>query len=132
MFYFVYKVPTPNVTVNADRADSFTRGTERSLTCDITLNPPLPVNPNVTLEWIKDGSPFENSTDRVIESPLNVNGNTYSSTIRFSPLNTTDGGDYQCIGTVRSEEVEENILSSTSTGELRILVEGTCSHLFKS
>ena len=48
------------------------------------------------------------------------------------PLNTTDGGDYQCIGTVRSEEVEENILSSTSTGELRILVEGTCSHLFKS
>ena len=118
-------VPTPTVVINADSSNNFTRGTERSVTCDITPNPPSPTNPNIALEWVKDGSLFDNSTDCVFESSLNVNGNTYSSTIRFSPLNTTDGGDYQCIGTVRTEEVEENILSSINTGSFSFSVEGT-------
>ena len=122
----MYIVPTPTIVINADSSNNFTKGTERSVTCDITLNPPSPTNPNVTLEWIKNGYPFDNSTDRVIESPLNVSGNTYSSTIIFSPLNTTDGGDYQCIGTVRTGEAEENILSSTNNGSLSFSVEGTC------
>ena len=121
---FMYIVPTPTIVINADSSNNFTKGTERSVTCDITLNPPSPTNPNVTLEWMKDGSPFDNSTDRVFESPLNVNGNTYSSTIRFTPLNTTDGGDYQCIGTVRTKEVEKNILSSTNNGSFSFSVEG--------
>ena len=90
--------------------DTFTRGTVRSITCTVTLNTPLPMDYNVTLDWMRDGSVFDNSTDRVSQSITVQSDSTYTSTITFSPLNTTDAGTYECIGTV--DPIENNLLSN--------------------
>ena len=76
------------------------------------------------LEWRKDGVLFDNSTDRVIESDVQENDNTYSSTITFSPLNTTDGGNYECIGIVDPETSNDNNISSSNNGSLSVTVNG--------
>ena len=78
----------------------FIRGTERSLTCNVTLASYSPSSPNVTVRWIKDGLVLDVSSERVDQSELQVNGNIYTSKIIFSPLNNTDTGDYICIGTI--------------------------------
>ena len=78
---------------------------------------------SVVLEWRKDGVIFDNSTDRVIEGSVVVTGNTYSSTISFSPLNTTDNGTYECIATVDNAAVL-NIIGSTNNGSLSVIVNG--------
>ena len=96
----------------------------RYITCNVTLNPPLPMDINVTLDWRKDGVPFDNSTDRVIESSVQQNGNTFSSTITFSPLNTTDEGNYECIGIVNPETSDDNIIGSSNNGSLSLTVNG--------
>ena len=124
MFSLVYTVPIPTVTITTDTTDTFIRGTERSITCNITLNPPLPMNTNVTLEWRKDGVLFDNSTDRVFETSVMEDGNTYSSTILFSPVNTTDGGYYECIGIVNPEMENDNIISNSNNGSLSLTIDG--------
>ena len=66
---------------------------------------------------------FDNSTNRVIAN-VEENGNTYSSTITFSPLNTTDSGTYECTGTVDTDILNDNIISSTNNGQLSVVVQG--------
>ncbi len=124
MFSLVYTVPTPNVTITTDTNDTFIRGTERSITCNITLNPPIPMDTNVTLEWRKGGLLFDNSTDRVFETSIMEVVNTYNSTILFSPINTTDGGNYECIGIVNPEIENDNIISGSNNGSLSLTIDG--------
>ena len=122
--YTFYTVPSPNVTITTDTTDNFTRGTERYITCTITLTPPSPMSTNVTLEWRQDGVTFDNSSDRVIEGAVQQYGNTHSSTITFSPLNTTDTGTYECVGTISNKVEDDYIINSTNTGSLSLTVEG--------
>ena len=82
------------------------------------------MNTNVTLEWRKDGVLFDNSTDRVFETSVMEDGNTYSSTISFSPVNTTDGGYYECIGIVNPEMENDNIISNSNNGSLSLTIDG--------
>ena len=51
----------------------FVRGTERSLTCTITLASYSPSSPNVTVQWMKDGLVLDVSSERVDRSELQVN-----------------------------------------------------------
>ena len=78
----------------------FVRGTGRSLTCNVTLASYSPSSPNITVQWMKDGLLLDVSSERVDQNELQVNGNSYTSTITFSPLNSTDTGDYTCTGTI--------------------------------
>ena len=78
---------------------------------------------SVTIEWMRDAVAIDNSTNRVIANVVE-NGNTYSSTITFSPLNTTDSGTYECTGTVDTDIMNDNIISSTNNGQLSVTVQG--------
>ncbi len=78
---------------------------------------------SVAIEWMRDGMAFDNSTIRVIASVVE-NGNTYSTTITFSPINTTDSGTYECNGTVDTDIMNANIISSTNNGKLPVTVQG--------
>ena len=73
-------------------------GTSRSLVCSV------PSGLSVTLNWMRNGSPVNTSDSRVTAS---TTSNT--STLMFSPLRTSDGGQYQCIGTVVSNGTTINI-----------------------
>ena len=78
---------------------------------------------SVAIEWMRDGMALDNSTNRVIASVVE-NGNTYFSTITFSPINTTDSGTYECTGTVDTDIMNDNIISSTNNGQLSVTVQG--------
>ena len=105
----------------------FIRGTERSLTCNVTLASYSPSSPNVTVRWIKDGLVLDISSERVNQSELR---NSYTSTITSSPLNTTDTGDYTCTGTTSplgsgfDVDIEPYIIGTSNTGSYTLTVQG--------
>ena len=109
----------------------FVRGTERSLTCNITLTSYSPSSPNIIVQWIKDGLVLDVSSERVNQSELEqVNGISCTSTITFSPLNCTDTGDYTCTGTISpigsgfDADIEPYIIGSSNTGSYTLTVQG--------
>ena len=108
----------------------FVRGTERSLTCNITLASYSPSSPNITVQWMKDGLLLDVSSERVDQNELQVNGNSYTSTITFSPLNNTDTGDYTCtvttspIGSGFHADIEPYIIGSSKTGLYTLTAQG--------
>ena len=108
----------------------FVRGTERSLTCNITLASYSPSSPNVTVQWMNDGLVLDVSSEQIDQSALQVNGNSYTSTITFSPLNSTDAGDYTCTGTISpigsgfDVDIEPYIIGTSNTGSYTLTVQG--------
>ena len=108
----------------------FVRGTERSLTCNITLASYSPSSPNITVQWMKDGLVLDVCSKRVNQSELQVNGNSYTSTITFSPLNTTDTGNYTCTGTISpvgsgfDVDIEPYVIGSSNTGSYTLTIQG--------
>ena len=90
----------PKVSVSADSMGSpLIAGTNRSLLCSVDSS-------NVTFTaWLKNGSPINTSDSRVT-----VNSTSQStSTLTINPLRTSDGGQYQCMGTVVSNGTTINI-----------------------
>ena len=108
----------------------FVRGTERSLTCNVTLASYSPSSPNITVQWMKDGLVLYVSSEQVDQSELQVNGNSYTSTIAFSPLNSTDTGDYTCTGTISpigsgfDVDVEPYIIGTNNDVSYTLTVQG--------
>ena len=76
-------MPTPSISVN-DTAP--TAGAPLTLTCDYTLTLSLPVNTTVT--WMVNGLVVNTSQDGRIS--------TDGDTLTFSPLTTSDTGNYTC------------------------------------
>ena len=72
--------------------------TNRSLLCCVDSVPE-------TIAWLKNGSPVNTSDSRVTVIMTSQN----SSSLMFSPLHTSDGGQYQCMGTVVSNGTTINI-----------------------
>ena len=128
----VYIVPTPTVIITDDDGMSniFVRGTERSLTCNITLASYSSSSPNITVQWMKDGVVLDVCSKRVNQSELQVNGNSYTSTITFSPLNNTDTGNYTCTGTISpigsgfDVDIEPYVIGSSNTRSYTLTIQG--------
>ena len=114
----------------------FVRGTERSLTCTITLASYSPSSPNVTVQWMKDGLVLDVSSERVDQSELQVNGIRYTSTITFFPLNSTDAGDYTCTGTINpigsgfDVDIERYNIGTGSNGSYTLTVQGIYIYIY--
>ena len=99
-FVILYFSSVPNVRVSIDNTSSdLTAGTNQSLLCSVDSST-LPVN----FSWLRNGSPVNTSDSRVT-----VSTTSSTSTLMFSPLRTSDGGQYQCIGTVVSNGTTINI-----------------------
>ena len=79
---------------------------------------------------MKDGLVLDVSSERVDQSELQVNGKSYTSTITFSPLNSTDTGDYTCTGTISpigsgfNVDVEPYIIGTNNNGSYTLIVQG--------
>ena len=114
----------------------FVRGTERFLTCNITLASYSPSSPNINVQWMKDGLVLDVSSERVNQSKLQVNGNSYTSTITFSPLNNTDAGVYTCTGTISpigsgfDADIEPYIIGSNNTASYTLTVQGIYIYMY--
>ena len=133
----IHTVPTPTVDITDDGVSNmYVRGTVRSLTCNITLASYSPSSPNVTVQWMKDGLLLDVSNERVNQSELQVNGNSYTSTIMFSPLNSTDTGEYTCTGTISpigsgfDADIEPYIIGTSNTESYTLMVQGMYIHVY--
>ena len=89
----------PKVSVLVDKMGSpLIAGTNRSLVCSVDSS-------NVTsIEWMRNGSPVNISDGRVT-----VTTTSSTSILTTNPLHTSDGGQYQCMGTVVSNGTTINI-----------------------
>ena len=58
----------------------------------------------ITFTWTKNGSPVDTSNSRVTVTMTQSN-----STLTINPLYTSDGGQYQCIGTIVNNGATINI-----------------------
>ena len=71
-------------------------GTTQSLICS--------VNPSASyITWMRNGIPVSNN------SRVTVTMTQSNSTLTINPLHTSDGGQYQCIGTIVNNGTTINI-----------------------
>ena len=101
-------LPPPNVTISF--SGSSTAGQSYSLNCSAAVVPDLVTEPHVQLV-------FPNS---------NIAEGSSSVEQSFSPLRTSDGGQYTCTATVNIPQAGIDNLSSTITETVTVQSELVC------
>ena len=78
---------------------SLNAGATSTLLCLLEFNAA-----SVMFTWTRNGSPVDTSNSRVTVTMTQSN-----STLTINPLHTSDGGQYQCIGTIVNNGTTFNI-----------------------
>ena len=86
-------VPTPSITIS--NSDTVYAGTTLSLTCDYSLSPSVDTTAQITVTWMVDGIAVDTSPGQI-----SIDG----ATLSFSPLATSDTGNYTCTLTVTTSQ----------------------------
>ena len=105
-------VSTPFITVS--NADTLYAGTTLSLTCDYTLSPSVDTTPQTAVTWMVDGIAVDISPGRI---------STDGATLSFSPLATSDIGNYTCTLTVTTSQTHVTVQGPQQSEEEGIIVE---------
>ena len=119
-------VPQPTVNVTSNHTGILHAGTPLTLTCSIQLNPAVDTTVMVNRTWRGPGSQGVSNSSRVTVSNLDSRpAFLYETTIEFVPLNTTDGGDYECEATVTPDPQSQFVIMSTAGSDaLYITIQG--------
>ena len=105
----------------------FYQGVQEACTCVVTLAPPIPPSPNVTVVWLVGGMVITDG-DRVAVT-TGDDGVTFNSTLTVSPLDTTDSGLYTCNGTIVpdgsfSDDIAPYVMGSEVSTTVNVSVNG--------
>ena len=92
----------------------FYQGVQEACTCIVTLTPPIPPSPNVTVVWLVGGIAITDG-GRVAVT-ISDDGVTFNSTLTVSPLDTIDSGLYTCNGTIVPDGSFSNDIAPYVTG----------------
>ena len=133
--YHHHPSPVPNPWVDVShhiRADMPYAGSRLNITCAITLDSVLsPVlgNLRVTSKWTKQGEKLlsANGDSRISVSNVSQQDSTtsYSSTLMFSTLRTSDAGNYTCEVTVTPLlSPVRNVMNGTNSSTATIKAQG--------
>ncbi len=82
---FVTASPTEEYTISITSPRDPTAGQDYTLTCEVVVGAGTP-----TLRWTGPGG----------ETTFEQSGTTFTLNLTFSPLNTSNGGEYTCQSTV--------------------------------
>ena len=107
----------------------FYQGVQESCTCVVTLTPPTPPSPNVTVVWLYGDMLLSDINDPRLALTDSNDGVTYNSTVTISPLNTTDSRQYTCNGTIVpdgsfSDDIEPYVRGVQVSEDVNITVNG--------
>ena len=105
-------VPSLDVIISHN-SDPFVAGLSYNLTCTVTVenvaDPPI-------VEWLDpSNNPLTNSSDITVGNTLLADCSTYTATLHFTTLRTSQGGQYTCWATLgavnNSKAVNITVLS---------------------
>ena len=105
MFHFLLLVPVPTVDIFPSGGASAYAGSQLTLNCSIVLDSTLFFilgDLVVASMWSDPGGGMLSSDGRVMVSPASQQGitTTFTSTVMFNTLRTSDAGTYTCEVTV--------------------------------
>ena len=89
------------MSITTSRSAPLYAGTSFSLTCDFTLSPSVDTSPATAVSWRVSGTAVDTSPDRITAS---------GDSLSFSPLATSDSGNYTCevsVNTLEHATMEE-------------------------
>ena len=96
-YYLGTVVPTLDITISQD-GGPFIAGQSYNLTCTVTLENLAGIP---TAEWLDpNNNPLDNNSDLTVEDTVTVNCSTYTTTLQFTTLRTSHGGQYSCQATL--------------------------------
>ena len=132
-FCFFITVSPPTISITSNRTGVLYAGTPLTLTCSIQLNPAVDTTVMVTRMWRGPASQVvSNSSHVTVSNLVERSALLYETTIQFSPLNTTDSGNYECEATVTPDPQSQFIIMSTRGSDTHtVTVQGEyCNYHF--
>ena len=106
-------VPTPSITISS--TDTVYAGTTLSLTCDYTLSSSVDTISQKEVTWMVDGVVVDTSPGRISSD---------GATLSFSPLATSDTGNYTCTLTVTASQTHVTVEGPTQSEMKDVIVQG--------
>ena len=119
---FFPSVPPPIVTITSSRPDPLDEGTQFFLTCSIILDEVVDIGVTVAPTWSNSSGMISNTSRTLLSSVQQTTSFTYSATLTFDPLQSSDTDNYTCFVTVSF--MSEFILSGESVSMEEVTVEG--------
>ena len=97
-----------------DFSSALHAGTMFTVTCEVELVAEVDIPVNISIEWAGPDGVILNDDNITVKDAM-VNGTT--SSLQFSPLRTSDGGEYTCTGSVDLDvnNSDSSIVNVTST-----------------
>ena len=106
-------VPTPSIIISS--TDTVYAGTTLSLTCDYTLSPSVDTISQRGVTWMVDSVAVDTSLGRISSD---------GATLSFSPLATSDTGNYTCTLTVTTSQTHVTVEGPERSEVDDIIVQG--------
>ena len=114
MYFPPVPVLTPSITVSNN--DTLYAGTTLSLTCNYTLSTSVDTAVLIAVTWVVDGAAVDSSPGQI---------SIVGATLSFSPLATSDTGNYTCELTVTApHQTHVTVQEPVQITEKDIIVEG--------
>ena len=96
-YYLRTVVPTLDITISHD-GGVFIAGQSYNLTCTVTLENVIGIP---IAEWLDpNNNTLHSSSDITVGDTVTVNCSTYTTTLQFTTLRTSHGGQYSCQATL--------------------------------
>ena len=112
-------LPPPEVTITPD--GSTTAGDVYTLTCNATVVENLAVGPDI--EWLySNGTTVEGANITVVMMTSNV----FTCNLTFSPLRTSDGGQYICSTGINVSSI--SLVTNSNESSLNVTVQSKKQH----
>ena len=106
--------------------DTAHNGTNYTLTCAVTVDPAVDTELQVTRTWRKGSAVVTDTTPETTIAQSN-DGNVYTSSLTFEPLDSGDEDQYTCQAEVEPTPTNTAINGNTSAESSQLRVLGECS-----
>ena len=119
-------MPQPTVAITRSCSGTVYAGTRFTLTSAISFSDVSGVDVEISLDirWTRDSAVIP-SNSRTTVSDVSGSGTSYTASLSFSPIATSDSGQFTATVTVRPTITSQYIQSVTATADTeRVTVEG--------
>ena len=124
-WFALSSVPQPTVSISRSPSGSVYAGTVFALRADISFSDLSAVDVNISLDirWSRDSDVIASDTRTAI-SPVSGSGDSYSASLTYTPIATSDGGQFTATFTVSPPDGSMFVQTVTATDTEMIIVEG--------